>query len=209
MMKPGRLGTLRRLEASKTQRLETNGTDRRGGERMKVLGAAVLSGALAFAAGCATVEKAAGPAGHGGGAERIAELDAAVASERDKAKMASLLFQRGHAYLEAAESVRDRRGERTPEGRPSTEFATLVLGALRDFEAVTTGYPASPEAPESLFHMGVVYDYPNLSSFGIAMRYYGQTIEKYPGTDSAAKAKVALGKLEARFLEVQEGRHGK
>jgi len=175
---------------------------------MKILGIVVLSGTLALAAGCATGGKATAPAGKVGEVERIAALDAALGAEREETKVPGLLFERGHAYLEAAESIRDRRGEMTPEGRPSTEFATLILGALSDFEAVANRYPASPEAPEALFHVGVVYDYPNLANFDVAMRYYRQTIEKYPGTDSAAKAKDALGILEARITEVQEGRHG-
>lgn len=36
----------------------------------------------------------------------------------------------------------------------------------------------SDEAPEALFHLGAVYDYPNISSFAAAIRYYRGAVRR-------------------------------
>lgn len=174
---------------------------------MKVLHLMLLAGALAIAGACATTKTSQEVGSPAGPEASIDALDAALAAEHDEAKIPALLFRRGHAYLEAAEGIRDRRGEKGADGRPSTEFARLVLGALSDFDAVVNRYPASADAPEALFHIGIAYDYPNLSYFGIAKRYYQRTIESYPGTESARKAGIALAKIETKMQEVLDGRH--
>jgi hypothetical protein len=155
----------------------------------------------------ATGEKA-GKAGPEARKREIAFLDKAIGKENDAAVLAGLLFKRGHVYLEEAEFVRDlqvKAGKARPEG---VEFATLLLGALRDFEDIVANFPQSAEAPEALFHLGIIYDYPNLSNFGLALNYYRRTIEKYPGTESARKARIAIDNLERIMHAVETGRHG-
>ena len=169
----------------------------------------VLAAALLVTASCATVtgEKAKqmGPEER---SRQIAALDRAITGEQEDAKLAKLLFERGHAYLDAAEGMQDERLKKGKGSPEAVEFARLMLGALRDFEDVAANFPRSDEAPEALFHLGVIYDYPNLMSFGIALKYYRDTIERYPGTESARKAHVAIENLEDYMHEVGKGRHG-
>lgn len=175
----------------------------------KTISWAALAVALLATASCATTTtETAGKTKPEDQKRQIAALDRAIEKEKDDAALPVLLFERGHAYLEEADSIRDLRvkgGKSTPEG---LEFARLLLGALRDFEDVATNFPQSAEAQESLFHLGVIYDHPNLSSFGIALNYYNRTMEKYPGTESARKSRIAIDKIQAYMRDVGEGRHG-
>jgi len=140
--------------------------------------------------------------------KEIAFLDKAIEKEKDAAVLPGLLFKRGHAYLEEAESIRELKEKAEHDSPEAWEYARLLLGALRDFEDVTTNFPQSAEAPESLFHLGVIYDAPNLSSFGLALNYYERTIERYPGTESARKARIAIDQIKAYLHDFEEGRHG-
>ena len=182
---------------------------RRGWARRSTA-AALAALFAAFCASCASVtggrapEKAAVPQD-----ADIAALSRALETEREDAVVASLLLRRGHACLEEAERV---RGGGSGDGKPvsgSVAASRLLLQAMRDFEDVAQNFPRSPEAPEALYHLGVVYDYPNLAKFDIAIKYYRRTIETYPDTESAGKARAALGKIDAAAGAVGAGRHGK
>ena len=167
-----------------------------------------LSLLLLVTLSCATGGEKAGKTQPEARKREIASLDRAIEKEKDTAVLPGLLFERGHAYLEEAESLHELRGKGDRNSPEAWEYARLLLGALRDFEDVTTNFPQSAEAPEALFHLGVIYDYPNLSSFGLALNYYNRTIEQYPGTESARKARIAIDKIEAYMRDVGEGRHG-
>lgn len=163
---------------------------------------------LLLAVGCATTPGAGGPTALPVSSDRIKDLDRALEGEKDAEKISVLLYERGHAYLDDAEQLRVSR--RVAEGMNAggVEYATLILGALRDFEAVVSEFPASAEAPEALFHLGAIYDYPNIASFGPALRYYKRTVEEYPNTESARKAEQAIRKIEDNVKQVVGGAHG-
>jgi len=167
-----------------------------------------LALALLVTASCATTAQREGEAAPAAPNPQIAALDRAIEKEKDALVIPVLLFKRGHAYLEAAESVSGSRGTGGATSPGSWEFARLLLGAMRDFEDIANNFPKSAEAPEALFHLGVVYDYPNLMSFEIALTYYKRTLERYPDSDSARKARIAIDKIEAAQRDLGEGRHG-
>lgn len=174
----------------------------------RVVRSAALAAALFVTLSCAATGGRDGAALPGVVPREIAVLDRAIAKERDAAVLPGLLFERGHAYLVKAESVRGPRGAGAGAGRHPIEFHRLLIGALRDFDDIAMNFPRSAEAPEALFHLGVSYDHPNLSDFGIALGYYRRTVEKYPGTESARKAGIAIENIEAFMRAVGEGRHG-
>jgi hypothetical protein len=169
----------------------------------------LLTAALFTALSCAatTGENTAKPV-PGAGKPDIAALDRAIGQEKDPAALSELIFDRGHAYLEAAESFRERQAEGEATGAGGIDFPGLLLRALWDFENVANNHPQSAEAPEALFHMGIIYDYPNLSSFKVAIHYYNSTIERYPGTESARKAKLAIEEIRSYMHELEQGAHG-
>jgi hypothetical protein len=174
----------------------------------RIVGWGALAAALLVTASCATTGGPAGTAAPEPRTGEIAALDRRIGKEQDPAVLSGLLFERGHAYLEEAERIRDSRGKGGTTSSDAWEFSRQLLGALRDFEDIAANFPQSAEAPEALFHLGVIYDHPNLSSFGIALGYYRRTVEQYPGTESARKAQVAAEKIESLMRDVESGRHG-
>ena len=162
---------------------------------------------LVLTAGCATTPSPGGKAAYPSASDRIIELSRALETEKDGPTLAALLFERGHAYLETADQVRDS-GRMANDGKTAVEFSTYLLYALADFEVVIGKYPDSAEAPEALFHLGVVYDYPYISSFGIALGYYRRTLNDYPDSEAAARAATAIKRIEDSVRQVMGGEHG-
>ena len=158
---------------------------------------------LLVGAGCASLPKTGEQAAPSLDSSRIAKLDHELERETDSDRISNLLFERGHAYLEGAESLRAARRD-----AGGTEYGTLILHALRDFEMVVGDFPDTAQAPEALFHLGAIYDYPNIASFGPALRYYQQTISDCPGTESALKARQAIRIIEDNVKQVTDGAHG-
>lgn len=169
---------------------------------------ALMSAFMFFTAGCASLSGTFSTTDLTVSSSRIAEIGRELEWETDSEKIAALLFERGHAYLDSAEIL--RASKRADEGMNAggVEYATLILHALRDFEMVVNDFPVSAEAPEALFHLGAVYDYPNISSFGPALMYYRRTLSEYPGTDSAGKAEQAIQIIENNVKQVVGGEHG-
>jgi lipoprotein NlpI len=160
---------------------------------------------LAFMAGCAVTpevktEKPQTPMPPG-----VAEINRMLTEETDSEKTAALLFERGHAWFDAAE----RKGTGlSVQGSAKVDYMTYVLNALKDFETVADEFPGSQAAPDALFHIGVIYDYPNLSSFGLAMQFYQRTVDEYPGTEPAVKAQTSISNIEKMVEQMMKSGHG-
>jgi hypothetical protein len=170
---------------------------------------AALALTLLVAASCAvTGGKTGGEGAPGSPGQEIAALNRALETEKDTAKISGLLFRRGHAYLEEADRLRESLHGRQASATEARDHSFFLLNALRDFEDLATDFPQSADAPEALFHLGVIYDYPNLSVFELALNYYQRTLERYPGTESARKAGIAIGNIRAMMRDVEGGRHG-
>jgi outer membrane protein assembly factor BamD (BamD/ComL family) len=59
-----------------------------------------------------------------------------------------------------------------------------------------------------MFHLGVVYDYPDITNYHLALDYYRRTLEDYPGTEWARKAQQAIDYIRDLFHEMYRGAHG-
>ena len=60
--------------------------------------------------------------------------------------------------------------------------------ALRDLNEILVAHPRSQEAPEAMFTVGQIKDYPNYNEFDEALEAYRRTVERYPGTPWARQA---------------------
>ena len=171
----------------------------------KQAGFLLMAAMFALLAGCAATPEAVPEKPTVSAPERVAEINRLLAEERDGDRTAALLFERGHTWFEAAE----RKGTGwNVRGSARADYLTYVLNAIRDFETVVDRFPESPAAPDALFHLGVVHDYPNLSSFGLAMQYYRRTIDRYPGTEPADKALISIKNIEQVIEQMMQKGHG-
>lgn len=66
-----------------------------------------------------------------------------------------------------------------------------------DFWEILGRFPASPEAPEAQFMLGLINDHPHRNQFDVAIVEYKRTVERYPGTSAAEKAGKRLGIIES------------
>jgi hypothetical protein len=101
------------------------------------------------------------------------------------------LMNRARVAFAAAARIRAEKGG--PIGfvgwSPDRErFVAFCELALRDLDEILLAYPQSPEAPEAMFTVGQIEDYPNFNRFDDALETYHRTVEHYPGTTWALKA---------------------
>jgi hypothetical protein len=80
--------------------------------------------------------------------------------------------------------------------------------ALRDLEEILVVYPQSPDAPEAMFTVGQIEDYPNYNRFDRALEAYRLTIERYPGTSWARQAGERIRVIESMTDAGEGGPHG-
>jgi outer membrane protein assembly factor BamD (BamD/ComL family) len=78
---------------------------------------------------------------------------------------------------------------------PERFIAFCELG-LRDLDEILLAYPESPEAPEAMYTVGQIEDYPNLNHFEDALETYRKTVSAYPGTDWARLAAERVKVIE-------------
>jgi outer membrane protein assembly factor BamD (BamD/ComL family) len=69
--------------------------------------------------------------------------------------------------------------------------------AARDLDELLALSPDAPEAPEALFTMGMIHDYPHLELFDVALEAYQAAVSRFPDSPWAAKARERLGVLNA------------
>lgn len=175
----------------------------------RTLRALMTVAALAAVTGCAT----AGPQAAGSRREyptgEIASLERDLAGAPDSAALPRLLLARGHAYLLEAESWLKAHPDPAERRRSFERYGGYFLRAMSDFEEVVTKHADSPEAPEAMFHLGIVYDYPNISDIELALGYYRRTVERYPGTEWARRAQEAVDDIQELLNRVRAVSPGK
>lgn len=66
-----------------------------------------------------------------------------------------------------------------------------------DFWAVLGRFSASPEAPEAQYMLGVIHDHPHRNLFDVALVEYKRTVERYPGSPAAEKARQRIEAIES------------
>jgi len=163
--------------------------------RRSVVVAAVV--AAAALAGCAGADRAVTRGERPFPTPEIAALDARIAGERDPAQLAKLLFERGHLAMEEGERYLEEHADPVDRTKGFEVFGGYFMRAISDFSTIVRQYPDSAEAPEAMFHLGVIFDYPDMSDFDTAVEWYRKVIERYPGTESARKARTGIDRIEA------------
>lgn len=154
---------------------------------MRLLGSSttLFAATLFLAAGCA-----APPVKSPVEAESPVEVSVETPPPVEEVLSATQYLERGKAGIEAARKMRSSGSGGTALSwvAGSEEYGDLYAGAEADFQAIITRYPDSAEAPEASYLLGVINDYPHLERFEDALENYRLTVEKYPGTEAAAKA---------------------
>jgi hypothetical protein len=174
----------------------------------KLLGAFVAAAALGVAAGCATANRQAPAAQEGYPTPEIASLERALADAQDASDLPRLLLARGHAYLVEGESWLKGHPGDEERRRGYERYAGHFLRAITDFETIVLAHGESPEAAEAMFHLGVVYDHPNITNYQVALSYYLRTIEGYPETEWARNAQRAVDDIRDLFHQMYRDSHG-
>ena len=128
----------------------------------------------------------------------MARVTADLAAVSPASRPAALL-RRARLTFAAARNIRAERGG--PLGviawPPEHErFVAYCELALRDFDEILVANPRSPEAPEAMFTVGQIHDYPNLNQFDTALEAYRLTVERYPGTPWARQAGERIRVIE-------------
>lgn len=124
-------------------------------------------------------------------------------------RSAALLGRARTAYA-AALIIRSEKGG--PMGftgwSPQRErFNAYCELALRDLDEIVAAHPRSPEAPEAMFTVGQISDYPNLNEFDWALDAYRLTIQSYPGTPWAQEAGERIRVIEGMFEAGKDSPH--
>jgi hypothetical protein len=99
--------------------------------------------------------------------------------------------------MEEGERLLEGSAEKLDRTKGFEVFGGYFLRAISDFGTIVRAYPDSPEAPEAMYHLGVIYDYPDISDFDTAVEWYRKVTERYPGTESARKASAGIARIEA------------
>jgi len=111
-------------------------------------------------------------------------------------------FARGMAEVGAADALRLEKSPMPAMGGafgwPPDMDAWLrhLRQAESDFRTILEKFPERPEAAEALFMLGRLNDHPYRNRFDDALAEYRLTIEKYPGTAAAEKARVRIEIIE-------------
>jgi hypothetical protein len=107
-------------------------------------------------------------------------------------------FARGTAEVEAADALRKERSPMPAMGGvfgwPPDIDAWLrhLRQAQSDFHSILERFPDSPYAAEAQFMLGRINDHPYRNRFEDALAEYRLTVEKYPGTPAADKARERI-----------------
>lgn len=174
----------------------------------RVLRALAAAAALGAAAGCATVGPPVGAAKVEYPNAEIASLERALADAPEGDDLSKLLLSRGHAYLLEGENWLKTHPDGGERQQGYARYAGHFLKAITDFQTIVTAHADSPEAAEAMFHLGIVYDSPNLNNLFLAIDYYRRTVEEHPGTKWAENASESLAGIRMRFHHVYRESHG-
>lgn len=112
------------------------------------------------------------------------------------------LMRRGREAFAAAMGIRSAgAGTMGFSGwSPQRErFLAYCELALRDFDELLAIAPGSPEAPEAIFRVGQINDYPNLNQFEEALAAYRLAVERYPSSAWAAASRERVALIEDIF----------
>jgi hypothetical protein len=126
-------------------------------------------------------------------AAATAELAAAAAPARP-----AILMRRARAALLAARKTQTATG-RAFGFSPVVEreqFLAYCGLAIRDLEELLEAHPQAADAPEAMFTLGAINDFPNLNLFDEALVAYRLTVERYPGTPWAVRARERMALIE-------------
>jgi hypothetical protein len=110
---------------------------------------------------------------------------------------------RGMAEFDAADSLRQKRSPMPVMGGvfgwpPDHEkWLRHLEQAEDDFRAILDRFPTSPEAPEAQFMLGRINDHPQRNVFDNAVAEYRRTVERYPATPAAEKARKRIELIES------------
>lgn len=120
----------------------------------------------------------------------------------------AILMLRARETYAAARKIRAKKGG--PLGfagwSPARErFMAYCELALRDLDEILVNHPRSPEAPEALFTVGQIEDFPNRNQFDAALEAYRLTVERYPGTPWARQATERIRVIEDIFDRGNDG----
>jgi hypothetical protein len=138
---------------------------------------------------------------------------AAATADLEKAPQAgrpAALLRRAREACSGA--VKIHAAQRSPFGTSGVVEHERLLAyfglALRDLDELLEAYPRSPEAPEAMFTVGRIHDYPYLNRFDEALKFYRSTTERYPGSPWAAKASERIALIERMSGLGGGNRHG-
>lgn len=109
----------------------------------------------------------------------------------------------GMEELEAADTLRRQKSPMPVMGGvfgwpPDLEkWLQHLQQAEADFRTILDRFPASPEAAEAQFMLGMINDHLYRNRFDDAVIEYKQTIARFPGTSAAEKALQRIAIIEA------------
>lgn len=140
----------------------------------------------------------------------IAHATAELAAAPPASRPAALMRRARDSFSDAGKLLTGIGGSFVITSRPTelTLFLAYCELSLRDLREVLVVYPNSPEAPEAMYTVGRINDYPNLNQFGEALEAYHLTIERYPGTPWATQAGERIRVIEEFGGKVVGSPHG-
>jgi len=138
--------------------------------------------------------------------EETSPLSRTSATSPAEGPSAGKLLESGRSLVEEAQDLREERSPSPAMGGvfswpPERErYLEYYEEAAAAFRSVLERYPSSIEASESMFMLGLINDHPHLNNFGRALETYRRTMQEYPGTSAAQKARLRAEVLE-QYLE--------
>lgn len=125
-------------------------------------------------------------------ARYFSQMDSAHPSERP-----GVLLARAQKAIDEAQRLRRRKMGvwNILSIEDELYFVAYYKSAEEDCREILERWPGAPEAAEAQYTLGLIHDYPHMTEFQKADAEYLLTIERYPGTEAAAKAESGLRHL--------------